>query len=1343
MPELRGLIGNSAAMTALRAQVERLLSRPTAGGRLPAILIQGETGVGKGLLAHAIHQASARRDGPWVEINCAAIPETLVESELFGVERGAFTDARQSKAGLFQTAHRGMLFLDEVGTLPLAVQAKLLTALEQRHVRRLGSTKSEPADVWILSATNDDLLVAIEQKRFRADLYHRLAAMTLRLPPLRDRDTDVLQLADHYLTRACADYGLVQKRVASSAREALLAYSWPGNVRELANLMERVALLTDGDQVTADVLDLPLSISRRREGKRGSGNDSAESERETLRAVLQTTRWNLSRAAAELGVPRNTLRYRIEKYGLRPDSAPEPAAGAKAAAGAPPATLRWERRWVTALRVVLVPEPGSAIFQFAPTIDRLVDKVRSFGADLEELHPQGFLAIFGLEPMEDASSRAVHAALAIQKAAERSQSVAGVTGVIHAAECLIGRGGSVAGMDPRDKTALMTRLESLVVEAPPTQLVVSSETVQFLDRRFAVVASPVPALKGHRILGYGADHFEGAGQMRTRLVGRDRELAALDDLLGAVEAGQGQAVGLAGEAGVGKSRLLYEFCQSLVLGRVTVLEGRCMAYGTSIPDLPILDLVRQNFALVDTDPPETVAAKIQTGLSALALDREAIAPYLLHLLGFKEGSEGPLATLTPEAIKNRTIEALRQLSVAGARLRPVVVTIEDLHWIDPTSEEILTVLVDSLAGSRILLLGTYRPGYRPLWLGKSYATQLVLRRLSRADSTAVVEGFRGNAVLPAQVTEMIVTHADGIPFFIEELTRAVADHADLRTSLSIPDTIHGVLTARIDRLSPEAKQLIQAAAVLGKDFAGPLLHALVPDLSEDDFRRALARLQAAEFLLETSVAPTPAYTFKHALTQQVAYSSLLPEPRRALHAAAGEAIERTAPDVPNRTPEVLARHYTEAGIPEVAIGYWHRAGKRAIERSANVEAIKHIETGLQLLAQIPAGPVRLLQELTLRTMVSSPLLMVKGYGAPEVETHLMRARAICAELGDSVDFVPVLFGLWRYYLVRGKYDVASALAADMLNLCSTANDPQLAVIAYATSGIIRFYEGRLREALEHLERAVSYYDARTHQFDLSIYGQDPGLAAMAFLGWALGVSGQIQRARSLATKSIDIARTRCHPFTLAFSLHNLTLIQMLALDADTTAVREQLDISDEQAFPFWKGSGLVMHGWVKARHGDAVGGIADMREGARLYRDSGGDVGFTVVSSTLARALLDTGDAEGAMTIADEALALGRTNGERVYEAELTGIKAEALLRLDGVNKSVATDLLESAVQLAHEQGGSTFELRYMTKLLLMVDEHRKGPLRQRVAQMLADVFSKEDTIEVAQARMILGRSTT
>src|SRR5437867_755360 len=530
MSPLAQLIGDSPGLVAVRKQVEHLLQRQSETRRLPPILILGETGTGKGLLARALHDAGPRKGGPFVAVNCAAIPETLLEAELFGYERGAFTDAREAKAGLFQTAHRGTLFLDEIGLLPQNLQPKLLTALEDRAVRRLGSTRPEPVDVWIISATSEDLK-GTRRRGFREELYHRLAVVTLQLPALRERGQDILTLAEHFLARTCGDYGLAPKTLAEDARAILLAYRWPGNVRELANLMERVALLTDSRRVTADVLKLGPPRGRpasrppdahdrpARAAPKATSLEHAVGEVEQARILqaLHETRGNISQAADRLGVTRNILRYRLKKYGLQATSGTaEPPTQAEPVSHplAPPHVARtthvqWERRHVALLRADLVPTaPGGAVFHASGALETLVEKIESFGGQVEEISPQGLVAVFGLEPIEDAPRRAAHAALAIQRIAERARgrSVESPRARIglHVGEVLVAWVGTAARVDHAAKRDVWRQLEAFMPDAEAGTVLVSEATRPFLERRFVLstgTAGSGPAGMVYRLVG--------------------------------------------------------------------------------------------------------------------------------------------------------------------------------------------------------------------------------------------------------------------------------------------------------------------------------------------------------------------------------------------------------------------------------------------------------------------------------------------------------------------------------------------------------------------------------------------------------------------------------------------------------------------------------------------------------------------------------------------------------------------------------------------------------------------------------------------------------------------------
>jgi transcriptional regulator with AAA-type ATPase domain/TolB-like protein/Tfp pilus assembly protein PilF len=487
MEALAALVGESAVIAEVKATAGRLLRHQSPGRRIPPLLILGETGTGKGLVARALHRASARAGEPFVTVNCAALPESLLESELFGFERGAFTDAHRAKAGLFEEAHGGTLFLDEVGALPLTLQAKLLTALEDRTIRRLGSTKSVAVDLWIVSATSEELPAATRERRFREDLYHRLSALTLSMPPLRERGTDVIFLAEHFLAEVCREYGLAPKTLSAGAKAALLDYPWPGNVRELANLMERVALLVDGDAVDTASLGLPASTRVDTvETSPGPLKASLEDfERRQLKVALEAARGNLSRAAVQLGVPRNTLRYRLSKYGLIPP-------GPRERRGAPDVDAPSTRTTRTAAFVWVKPL-DVAHRDLAPAV---AEKVTAFDGRLEETDETGMLAVFGLTGDADPCASAVHAALAIRTAAERMTREAlapvRVGLAIHVQACALEESADGIGVATTSRREVIDAIGGVAAHLEREAILITPAAVPLVQGSF-VVAMPSAA----------------------------------------------------------------------------------------------------------------------------------------------------------------------------------------------------------------------------------------------------------------------------------------------------------------------------------------------------------------------------------------------------------------------------------------------------------------------------------------------------------------------------------------------------------------------------------------------------------------------------------------------------------------------------------------------------------------------------------------------------------------------------------------------------------------------------------------------------------------------------------
>ena len=550
--------------------------------------------------------------------------------------------------------------------------------------------------------------------------------------------------------------------------------------------------------------------------------------------------------------------------------------------------------------------------------------VHRYEGTINQFLGDGFMALFGA-PLahEDHARRGVLAALALQRTlteahlgkpyGEACQFRMGLnSGLV-----VVGSIGDNLRMDYSaigDTTNLAARLQQ---GAEPDTIVVSESTSRLVQGYIRLEPLPPIEVKGktepvsiYKVVGTlprRSPIVSRGERTLSPFVGRERELATLEALFAQVASGQGQVVGIVAEAGGGKSRLLYEFQHRLHEKRVTYLEGRCVSYGSTIPYHPLIDILRHNCGISETESPETIIEKVRFALQEVAMDVEESAPYLLQLLSVRAGT-ARIAPFPPEAIRTHTFETLKQMSLTGSQRRPLIVAIEDLHWMDKTSEDYLASLVESLGGAALMLLTTYRPGYRPPWLEKSYATQIAIRNLGPHDDVTVVRSVAKPQALPAHLERMVVTKAEGNPFFLEELTRAVTEHGDLQDAMAIPDTIQGVLMARIDRLPEDHKRLLQTAAVLGRAFSPRLLEAMWE--GTDALQPLLAALQRQEFLYERTGADEPLFVFKHALTQEVAYESLLTTRRQVLHTAAGHAMERLYPDWLAERSEALAHHFT-------------------------------------------------------------------------------------------------------------------------------------------------------------------------------------------------------------------------------------------------------------------------------------------------------------------------------------------------------------------------------------------------------------------------------------------------
>jgi len=1114
-----------------------------------------------------MHDAGPRAHGPFVALNCAAIPETLLEAELFGFEQGAFTDARHAKAGLFQTAHRGTLFLDEIALLPESLQAKLLTVLEDRTVRRLGSTRSEAVDVWIIAATSEEMKAGARRRRLREDLFHRLAVVTFQLPALRERGRDILTLAEHFLARICADYGLAPKRLTEGARAALLAHRWPGNVRELANMMERVAVLSDARVVAADSLELGPPRGRRTTGSQhdddlAHANETAslqhavgEVERGRINEALHATGWNISRAAGRLGITRNTLRYRLRKYGLQaPSGPPAPSTPADPSLRGEPTpaqaqnavNVQWDRRHVALLRADLVPASWTGPLPDAgPVLETLCEKIYTFGGQIEEVSPRGLVAGFGLEPVEDAPRRAAHAALAILKilanGRDASAESPGIRVGVHVGEVLVGRVGSTARLDHEFKREAWTLLEAFMGSSEPGTILLSEATRPFLERRFVVVpfaTNDRAAGKVYRLEGLERTGL-GLGNQLTPFVARSRELERLGEALAKAETAHGQVVAVVGEAGVGKTRLLWEFIESQRSSGALILVSSAASYGKATPYLPIVDLLKSYFQIQPSDGADKLAMRVTAKILSLG---EALAPALPAVLSLLDAPQGSAQwdALDSFQKQRRTLEAVKLLLLEESCVRPVIRGVEDLHWVDSKTQAVLDTLIDSVPTHRVLVLVSYRPEYEHGWVNKSCYGQLRLDPLSPNDAHSLLHSLVGGEGTTAALKADLIERTGGNPFFLEEAVRTLVETGALvgerdayqlarpTSDSTVPATVQAVLTARIDRLPAEDRQLLQTASVIGKDVPLDLIR-IVADLSEEALCEGLVRLQRSEFLRETSLVPETRYAFKHALTHEASCGGLLQDRRRTLHVRVMKAIEQVYGNRLAEHVDRLAQHALEGEVWDKAVAYFRQAGSKAAARSAYREAVACFEQALAALAHVPEGRETIEQAIDLRIELRNSLFPFADL--ERIFDHLREGEILAKRIGDQRRF-----GWISFYKAANLWHVGDPVKSleagkRALDVAHAHGDLALQIVTTLRLGQAYLSIGDYKRARECLESNVRSLDG---DLLLERFGEAwlPSVVSRSWLVQVLGERGEFAEGIARAQEGLRIAELASQPLSL-------------------------------------------------------------------------------------------------------------------------------------------------------------------------------------------------------------------
>ena len=886
----------------------------------------------------------------------------------------------------------------------------------------------------------------------------------------------------------------------------------------------------------------------------------------------------------------------------------------------------------------------------------VADVVRSFDGFVAKYMGDGVLTYFGY-PMahEDDAERAVRAGLGVIDAVARLdvnsvglQARVGIaTGLVVVGD-LIGEGSSQEQSVVGETPNLAARLQAL---AEPHAVVIAAGTRRLVGDLFEYrdlgaievkgIAEPVTAGQVLRA-SVVASRFEALrGSALAPLVARDEEIDLLLRRWARARAGNGQVVLISGEPGLGKSRITVELAERLHGEPYIRQRCFCSPYRQDSALYPFIDQLGRAAGLTPADPPATKLTKLEALLARASTSEEDVA-FLADLLS---------------------------LPTPGHHLPPNLSSLRDLP---------------------ALLIVTFRPEFQPSWIGQAHVTMLVLNRLDLRDRAALIKQIAGRKSLPDDVSGEIVERTDGVPLFIEELTKSVLESGV--PLVGIPTSLHASLMARLDRLA-SARHVAQIGAAFGRWFRYTLLRA-VAGLPDDELQASLARLVASELVFQSGIPPDAVYTFKHALVQEAAYGTLLRNARQQLHGRIAEALESHFPDLMENQPELFARHYTEAGLFEKTITYWGKAGHRSAARSAMAEAAAQFQKGLDQLLLVPDTPERRRQELEFLSALGAAWRAVKGQAASESGHAYARARELWEQLGCPAEFLQVPYGQSRYHLYRGELDLAQRLNGDLLRLSRQRGDSGGLVLGHDSAGRNLMSAGKFALSRSHLGEVLALYDPISHRSLVQQAGIHPQVGSQVFLGIVLFCLGFPDQALSQSSAAIAEARRLAHPPTLAGCL--AVGVRLLSLVGDDTALSEWTDqlvaVATEQGFTFWRAQGTICCGWVRIKNGDVAEGISLLRSGSAAYRATGSELLVPHYIALLAQACEGAGQIEEAVTLLDEALEIVGRTGECWLEADLHRHKGQLLLRQG--HSDAAEELFCKALSVAREQEAKLWELR-------------------------------------------------
>jgi class 3 adenylate cyclase/predicted ATPase len=984
----------------------------------------------------------------------------------------------------------------------------------------------------------------------------------------------------------------------------------------------------------------------------------------------------------------------------------------------------------------------------------------------------GLLVYFGYpKAHEDDAQRAVRAGLGLLDAmgplnirleSDHSTRLAVRIG-IHTGPVVVGEIGSG---DRREHLALgdtpnlAARLQGL---AAPDTVVMSAATARLVHGYFTCQDLGAQTLKGMdtpvrvaQVLGESPAQSRldvAAASGFTPLVGRETEVTLLRERWAPARDGLGQVVLLSGEAGIGKSRLVQVLTEQVATeSQAWLMPYQCSSYHQHSALYPLIELLeRVALRFEREESPQQKLHKLEGFLVQYGLPLAEAVPLFAALLSLPLAAEYTPLHVPPAQQKQRTLQTLLTILLRIAAQQPVLFVMEDLHWVDPSTLEFLSLLVDQGPTVRILVLLTFRPDFRPPWTGRAHLTQVTVNRLPRHQAVEVIRQVAHGKDLPPEVMEQIVAKTDGVPLFVEELTKMVLESGLLQEGedcyaltgplppLAIPTTLHDSLMARLDRLAT-VKGLAQLGATLGREFSYALLHAVSP-WDEATVRLGLHQLVAAEFLYQQGQPPQATYRFKHALIQDAAYQSLLRSTRQRYHQHIAQVVEARFPEVCEIQPELLAHHYTEAGLREPAIPYWQHAGQRALQRSANLEAVSHATRGLEVLAALPETQERAQQELALHLTLGPALLSTRGSAAPEVECVYVRASELGRQVGDTPQLFTALWGLSYSHMSRAQIQTACAVGEELLSVARQLQDPVLLLEAHRTLVLPLTILGEFGLALTHAQHGLALYDPQQMRAHALRYGQDSGITCRLFGAWCLWLLGYPDQARQWSEAALTDAQRLLHAFTLAQAL--LFSVVVHHLRRETAVVQERAEVlralCTEHNFAYYLAWGTVLQGSAWAAQGAWAEGLTQIHEGLAAWRTVGGRALWHWFRALLAEAYGRAGQVEEGQRALSEALETLQTTEDRLYEAEVYRLKGE-LLQQAAAQQAEAEEHLQQALAVGRRQQAKSLELRAATSLARLWQSQGK---RQEAYDLLAPVYDwfteGFDTADLQEAKRVLG----